>query len=419
MAARFAGIVDVPIFSAPYDLNISGYQGFDASPRFARNCQAPLFSYQPSAANTNAGTVARVCSVIPNLTTQSESLLNPTQVAGLSGMSQRINWIDGYAWILNELPPQFGTNYRWLAWRFQQGRNAGLQNLSKPPAWFIDRFSPNAGFAQPRIEFTHPVLPGYDFVSGGKAPLLIYTWNNTYNRVYGMVYTDYGWKLRNLFTALPLPGATWLNFISGSPTAICRNEFANSAGFGFNNAGLGNYDGGPGFGNYMFVGKGTKSSPYILNFRTHEYNPDTITQQPPRFAPVGLPAPYSAAFEAATDVQGWQGGFIFTLLMNGAGYTGERQEIIVTDPMLSIFYVLRLVPQNPVAAEALKTTTTSYSAKIDTEGTLWFYNGGSPGFKNAIFYSFAPRLFFNPTLADFDLPAVTMPCYNTCLPGYL
>jgi hypothetical protein len=105
--------------------------------------------------------------------------------------------------------------------------------------------------------------------------------------------------------------------------------------------------------------------------------------------------------------------------MNGAGYTGERQEIVVTDPMCSVFYVLRLVPQNASAAEALKTTTTAYCAKIDTEGTLWFYNGGSPGFKDAIYYSFAPRLFFNPTLADFDLPAITMPCYNTCLPGYL
>lgn len=416
--ARFAGVVDVPLFSAP-DLNITDYVGFDAQPRFSGNCRVPMFSYQPQVKASNDSSVNRVVSIIPNITAHSELLKNPASIIDMAGMDFRQNWIDGSLYLLSETGIT-GTNYTWKLWRCQQSRAPGQVELTVPPYWFIDNSHPLTGTPQNRIEFQTTVLGGFDALGGGNCPLMLYCWNNAYNRVYVMVLTDAGLKARNGFSALTLPGATWLNTVSGSATAFCKNSRTNSATFGWENVVTPGSTIGVFHDNYIWVGKGLKTAPLVVNFQTAIYDPDAIDQIEPRWDYVSFDdAAYTAALANTQDAQGYKDGWIFTLLMNGTGKTGERQEVVVVDPIFNQYYVLRFVAQNPLAQSALKTTTTTYSVKIDTEGTVWFYNGGSPGFKDLIFNSWSPALFFNPAVINFDLPAIAMPCYNTCLPGYI
>jgi len=421
LPAKFVGVVDVPLFQRPGDLNLSDYAGFDANPSFSSySFQAPLFSNISAAAALDAGEIARIVSIIPNLNGDSETLRNPTQTVGVTGTSFRPQYIDGSIYILNEMPfGAGGLNYRWRLWRYPQTRKAG-QYFGDPARFFMDMNYPATYPPRIRIEFQTPPLAGFDWVNYQNTALMPFCWGNVYNRVYAMVMTAVGPRARNLFNTLALPGATWPNFISGSSLAFCRNNSVNSFAFGFGNQSFLGSGFGLGHANYLFVSKGTKGSAYIVNFKTNDYDPDTIMGQEPRFSQVSFDDPvYTAALDNVSHAGGWKNGFIFSLKTNGQGKTGQHTEIVVTDPMMTYYYVLRFVPQNAAAARALIPTNTTWSAAIDTEGTVWFYNGGSPGFKDIVFNSYSPALFFNPRLIDFDLPSITMPCYNTCLPGYI
>jgi len=416
--ARFAGIVDVPIFSAP-DLGITDYVGFDASPRFSTgNYRAPLFSYQPQTLSTNDEVLGRVVSMLPNLNGPSITELNGDVVPGFSGMSARLSWFDDTVYMLNELPPS-GTNYRWRLFKYPQTRKAGIYTPPQVTKYRIDSGHPFTAFGLPRIEFQSSVLRGYDWASLQILPQMIFCQNTTYGSVYSMVLTWSGLRVRNAFVTAGMPGITWPNFVSGSSTAFTMNERANSFLFGRENRPSSIAAQGLGYSNYLFVGKGLKLAPVIVNWRTTEYDPVNIITAFPRWDYVSFDDAYYTDKLATARPQGYKDGFIFiidTPLRDGR--TGQLQEAIVTDPIFNSYYILRFVPQNPVAAQAMETTNTTWSVMIDTEGTVWFYNGGSPGFTDTIFNSYSPALFFNPRLIDFDLPAVVMPCYNTCMPGY-
>lgn len=397
--ARFAGIVDVPLFESP-DVPITDYVGFPASPAFSPSSDVPMFSYQPQSPSGDPKKLGRVAAIIPTLDGSSQVVLNPTTVPGLAGMSNRITHLDGFTYALNETETSGGgVNYNWMLFKMFQGREAGIEVANATPSrWYITPSNPFVAVPNIRREFQLGIANSFDFMGSGVSAGILYNWNNNYNRVYCLLQTVFGLRLRNAFGAAEL-GMIFPQFVAGVASA----RFAQKT--------LG--------GNHLFVGKGLKDSAYVLHFNLMTYDPDTIDATSPGKQAVSLPAGvYQDALDNVINVTVWKNGFVLTLDTGGAGVTGQNQEVIVTDPYFKNFVVLRFVPQTSGAEEALVPDNTNWSCKIDTEGTIWFYNGGIGGFKNKVYNSWSPALFFNPRLLDIDLPAVTMPCYNTCLPGY-
>lgn len=396
-AAVYQGMIDVPLFEGA-DVPLSDYVGFPASPAFSSSSDVPLFSYQPQAPSGNPKELGRIAGLIPTLDGVSQLLLNPTTVPGFSGMSIRATHLGGFTYCLNETETSGGgTDYNWMLFKMMQSRAAGIYPAT-PTRWYITPDNPPVAVRNIRREFQLGVASTFDFMGSGTSAGILYTWSNTYTRVYMLMQTVFGLRLRNAFGTGEL-GMTFPQFVSGSTSARFSQKTLN--------------------GNHLFVSKGLKSTASVLHFNTMTYDPDTVDFDSPGKQDVSLPAGvYQNALNAVVNVTTWRNGFVLTLNTNGLGVTGQNQEVIVTDAYFRNFVVMRFVPQNASAEAALIPSATNWSCKIDTEGTVWFYNGGTAGFKNKVYNSWSPNLFFNPRLLDLELPAVTMPCYNTCMPGY-
>lgn len=122
-------------------------------------------------------------------------------------------------------------------------------------------------------------------------------------------------------------------------------------------------------------------------------------------------AALNAVFQVANSVNSsaFYNGFIFPLVVNGAGVTGQYCEVCVFTPDMSGYYILQLTPQDAVAAQQLSRTSGVPSVKMDSQGIFWF-NSGHALDHNAALFSFSSGYQF-PVYYFGNLNPITLPCF--------
>jgi len=118
---------------------------------------------------------------------------------------------------------------------------------------------------------------------------------------------------------------------------------------------------------------------------------------------------------AAYVFQGqFQGGFILTLNTNGAGPTGQRNEVVIIDPSFQKYWLLRFIAQSPSAVTALARATGAWPTKISPDGIL-YWNSGNGADAGSLWYTYSPIPWGFPQFS-YSPGTYRLPCYTTCYP---
>lgn len=118
-------------------------------------------------------------------------------------------------------------------------------------------------------------------------------------------------------------------------------------------------------------------------------------------------------FENGYTLDIWKGGWIIKLGAAGTGPTGQQNEIAVTDPGMTTYNLLRFIPQDNGAQTQLNHATSfGWQVKIDPNGVLYF-NSGNTADQTKILYSYSPVNFFYPQFV-YKPGFISLPCYTPC-----
>lgn len=105
-------------------------------------------------------------------------------------------------------------------------------------------------------------------------------------------------------------------------------------------------------------------------------------------------------------------GFIATILMNGAGPTGQKWETLVFNSDCTLYYLIKWVPQDANSILQMNSANPHFVA-IDEQGIVWMTAGAPISHLSS---SFSPTGFFIPILQAPPLNPFVLPCYSTCSP---
>lgn len=150
---------------------------------------------------------------------------------------------------------------------------------------------------------------------------------------------------------------------------------------------------------------------------------------PQAYAPDAAPTPFiktitfnNTAMDTAVSqtgevrVSNHANGFVFRLHTNGAGPTGAEYEFAVTDENCSRYWLLKFVAGDSSTITAFGRGTPSI--KIDGQGNIWFANGHA-GDREKVFLAAVEFMNAWPIVKVANLPPITIPCFNPCLPSDL
>ena len=129
----------------------------------------------------------------------------------------------------------------------------------------------------------------------------------------------------------------------------------------------------------------------------------------------GIPA-LDTALQSLGDhaIKNWRGGFIIRLNTGGTGPTGAQYEFAITDLECKKFWLLKLVPGDAATKAAMDAGGTP-QVKIDADGNL-FWTNQLVANKNDVFFSGYEHINDWPVYQLANIPPITLPCFNPCLP---
>ncbi len=169
--------------------------------------------------------------------------------------------------------------------------------------------------------------------------------------------------------------------------------------------------------NYSFVGKSSSGIHGPLSFswdNDDRYTPgnqgvlNTVTFDAVSFSNAAI----QTAFDTeAYEVYSWFGGFIFVFYTNGAGPTGQPNEIVLMSNDWTSGYLLRLFPGDAGSVIFRQFSgNPQWSAKLDTDGSL--YLTSALNLDNFIYVAAMPGPIVQPTNQN----PIALPCYYACVP---
>lgn len=382
---NYLGTMNAGLKTAPY--TIPNYPVANQTAyTFSRNAMAPFLRQNPlmTGATTNA-----YASLQLTLSGISEVVLNPTGAVGsvFNGVAQLRGYDVSY----------FGSTV-------------------PAPRMLVQHHNQQAPTSEPLSQnlFTFP--PGFKLIKQV----------NIIGETFGMSYMDKIFATQTpafhwFGSTLDDTDLLYMAVLEDGVTATYYN------GFNLNNIGINTiaYSSGTGLtlthtsnGLVRVFNQKTINHPVLIwEFAPAPYDPIGKGTNTPRF--IKTPAFEDAVIQAQFDANNyeagvWWGGFLFQINTNYLGPTGQRYEIVVTDETMSNYWLVKLIPEDSTARDALLRGAGQWQFKIDVDGSIYF-NSGDNLDKNAVFYNFAPLLFDFPSVQLSRLPPITLPCFNPCL----
>ena len=167
------------------------------------------------------------------------------------------------------------------------------------------------------------------------------------------------------------------------------------------------------YDNYWFVsGTGLTPGCKAVSFKSTDFdatlNIQSLSMDNPTldavFQNIGIP-----------NCKAYYNGFIFPLVVNGAGITKQYCEVCVFTYDMTGYYILALEAMDTISGVQLSRGTSIPQVKIDTDGIIWFNSGNALDIQHVL-YSFSSGYNF-PVYYLGSLQPIVIPCLIDSLPG--
>lgn len=367
----YQGIVEVPLFTQPYNYSPLGLAGI----QFNRTSYVPIIfggSYNLQQSLTGSLLITRADVIMPGVTSPGTSILSRNTIAG-SKPAKTVSWFDNYLWWENNTASYTDA----MCWTYMS---------RVPGAYTCPQYPSHVGpVFQNRRQYITPVMPAQ--VSGN--PAAVIGWTDLAFNLTLATFDNRGDYNNNVLTTND--GGSF----AGATTTANSRIYGNQAQVTNDNA--------------MYLGKNGAHPVRVMYWRGDGSTPT------PAILPLNLDNPTLDAVFQTTNPFTWWSGLIFCLNTNGAGPTGQRNEVVVMNQDFSAYYLIRFVPMDSGAQVAVTNTSTNWQVQIDTDGIVWF-TPAATSLSGAIYYSYSRSFIGFPTIYNPQFNPIVLPCYNTCSP---
>lgn len=153
----------------------------------------------------------------------------------------------------------------------------------------------------------------------------------------------------------------------------------------------------------------------LLPFQLTAYNPlGTSLLNIPGIIQFGQAALDTAFLDTSKySISLWRGGFVVVMDCGGLGPTGQKYEVAVCNETMTNYWLIQFRAKDSDTFQALNRASGRWDIKIDVDGILYF-SSQNVADRLLVFNTF--NFTFDFPRVQATMPAISLPCFNPCLP---